>query len=257
MRAILALLLLLPASLTAQPVIANGGILNAASFTRDQPVAPGEIVSLFGSGLAARLAVGDSVPLSATIDDVFVTVNGVRAPLYLVSPGQINAQIPWDIATTGTATIVVNRGGAASAPATVTVAPSAPGLFMVPNGTQAIAVNSDGTIAANPGSIQGLNTHAARAGDVLVLYATGLGAVTPNIQSGHNSGDQLRRTVVTPVINIGGVPAPVAFSGLAPQFVGVNQLNVTVPSGVPAGANVPIEIQMGGRMHQATLAITQ
>jgi uncharacterized protein (TIGR03437 family) len=218
---------------------------------------PGELVSLFGSGLAARLAQGDSLPLSTTIDDVFVTINGVRAPLYFVSPGQINAQVPWEIGTSGTATIIVNRGGVASAPAAVPLSAAAPGLFLLPGGTQAIAVNGDGTIAAAPGSVPGLNTHAAKAGDVLVLYATGLGAVTPDIISGRTSVDQLRRTVNTPVVTIGGVPAVVAFSGLAPEFVGVNQLNVTVPAGVSAGGSVPIEIRMDGRTHQATVAITQ
>jgi uncharacterized protein (TIGR03437 family) len=257
MRALLALLLLLPVCVCAQPVLADGGVLNAASFTQGQPIVPGELVSLFGSGLAARLAQGDSLPLSTTIDDVFVTINGVRAPLYFVSPGQINAQVPWEIGTSGTATIIVNRGGVASAAAAVPLSAAAPGLFLLPGGTQAIAVNGDGTIAAAPGSIPGLNTHAAKAGDVLVLYATGLGAVTPDIISGRTSIDQLRRTVNTPVVTIGGVPASVAFSGLAPEFVGVNQLNVTVPAGVSAGGSVPIEIRMDGRTHQASIAITQ
>ena len=257
MKALLALLLLLSVSLCGQPVLADGGILNAASFTQGQPVAPGELISLFGSGLAARLAQGDSLPLSTTVDDVFVTINGVRAPLYFVSPNQINAQVPWEVGISGTATIIVNRGGVASAPAAVPLAVAAPGLFLLPGGTQAIAVNGDGTIAAMPGSIPGLNTRAAKSGEVLVVYATGLGPVTPDILSGRNSVDQLRRTINTPVVMIGGIPAPIAFSGLAPEFVGVNQLNVTVPAGVSAGGSVPIEIRMDGRTHQATIAITQ
>ena len=257
MRALLALLLLLPVSLCAQPALADGGVLNGASFTKGQPIAAGELISLFGSGLAARLAQGDSVPLSTTIDDVFVTINGVRAPLYFVSPDQINAQVPWDVGASGTATIVVNRGGVASAPAAVPLSAAVPGLFLVPGGTQAIAINGDGTIAATAGSIPGLNTHPAKSGDVLVLYATGLGPVTPDILPGRDSVDQLRRTVATPVVTIGGMPASVAFSGLAPQFVGVNQLNVVVPPGVSAGGSVAIEIQMAGRNHQASIAITQ
>jgi uncharacterized protein (TIGR03437 family) len=257
MRALLALLVFWPVSLCAQPVLADGGVLNSASFTRGEPVSPGELISLFGSGLAARLASGDSLPLSTMIDDVFVTINGVRAPLYFVSEGQINAQVPWELGTSGTATVIVNRGGVASAPAQVALTTSAPGLFMVAGGTQAIAINGDGTIAAAPGSIPGLNTHPAKSGETLVLYATGLGPVTPDILSGRDSLDQLRSTVTMPVVTIGGTQATVVFSGLAPQFVGVNQLNVTVPGGVTVGGNVPIEIRMGGRSHQANLAITQ
>jgi uncharacterized protein (TIGR03437 family) len=257
MKATFALLLLLPVAAFAQPTIANGGIVNGASFAGGQAIAPGELVSLFGTELAGSLAVADSVPLSTALADVFVTVNGVRAPLYLVAPGQINAQVPWEAGTSGTATFVVTRGGVASAAATVPLADSSPGFFLAPNSTQAIAVNADGTIAAAPGSIAGLNTHGARSGDVLVVYATGLGPVTPTIQSGRDSVDALRSTVATPVITIGGVPASVRFSGLAPQFVGVNQLNIEVPAGVSAGGSVPMQIQMGGRSHQSTIAITQ
>src|SRR5688500_8048271 len=154
MKAALALLLVLPVAVLAQPVIADGGILNGASFERGQPIAPGELVSLFGSNLAGRLASAASVPisLSTTIDDVFVTVNGIRAPLYLVAPDQINAQVPWEVGATGNASVVVNRGGVASAAATVPLAAAAPGFFLI-GGTQAIAINADGTIAAAPGSI--------------------------------------------------------------------------------------------------------
>jgi uncharacterized protein (TIGR03437 family) len=257
MKAVFALLLLLPTAILAQPAIADGGILNGASFERGQPIAPGELISLFGSNLAGSLASASSVPLSTMIDDVFVTVNGVRAPLYLVSPGQINAQVPWEVGATGNASVIVNRGGVASAAATVPLAAAAPGFFMVTGGTQAIAVNGDGTIAAAAGSIAGLNTHGARAGDTLVVYATGLGEVTPSIQAGQASGAELRTTVAMPNVTIGGVPATVVFSGLAPQFVGVNQLNVTIPGGVAAGASVPMRMEIGGRAHQATIAITQ
>ena len=258
MRSALLLLSLAAAGWAQVPRIAEGGVLNGASFTRGQPVAPGSLISLFGSDLAARLAQGDSIPLSTTIDDVFVTVNGIRAPLYFVSAGQINAQLPWEAGGSGTAAVIVNRGGAASAPATVSLTSAAPGLIMVSGSTQAIAVNSaDGTLAAPPGSIAGLETHGARAGDVLILYATGLGAVMPPVRSGANSVDELRRTVVTPVVMIGGVAATVAFSGLSPQFVGVNQLNVVVPAGVTAGPGVPIQIQANGMSHTANIAIIQ
>jgi uncharacterized protein (TIGR03437 family) len=255
MKVALALLLMLPVAMLAQPVIADGGILNGASFERGQPVAPGELVSLFGSNLAARLATADSVPLSTTIDDVFVTVNGIRAPLYLVSPGQINAQVPWEVGGSGSATFIVNRGGVPSTGSTMPLASAVPGFFMVTGSTQAIAINPDGTIAAAAGSIQGLNTHGARAGETLIVYATGLGAVTPSAVTGRDSTDQLRSTVAMPNVTIGGVPAGVVFSGLAPQFVGVNQLNITVPSGVSPGGSVPLRIEMGGRSHQATIAI--
>jgi uncharacterized protein (TIGR03437 family) len=250
------------------PVITPNGIVNGATFAPGA-VAPGSIASIFGTNLAGSLATASSVPLSTALADVTVTINGQPAPLYFVSPdqagkpgsAQINIQIPYDVlpagTTSGNANVTVNRTSAGSSqPATVQIAPVSPGILTV-NG-QAIAINnSDGTLAAAPGSIPGLTTHAATAGDVLILYATGLGAVTPSVANGANSMDQLRHTNVTPTVMIGGVQATVLFSGLTPQFTGVNQVNITVPSGITPGNAVPIQIQANSitSPNSVTLAI--
>jgi uncharacterized protein (TIGR03437 family) len=191
------------------------------------------------------------------IGDVSVSFNGVKVPLYFVSPMQINAQVPWEISPGANVTVVVNRASAVSAPANVQVVSAAPGFFMIAPTTQAIAINLDSTIAAAPGAIAGLNTHAARPGDIIIVYATGLGAVSPSVATGSNSADQIRNTVNMPAISIGGISASVLFSGLTPQFPGVNQLNVMVPSGVAAGDSVPMQIQLGGITQQATIAVSQ
>jgi uncharacterized protein (TIGR03437 family) len=250
------------------PVIAPNGIVNGATFAPG-PLAPGSIASIFGSNLAGSLSSASTIPLSTALADVTVTINGKPAPLYFVSPdqpgktgtAQINIQIPFDVlpagTTTGNVDVAVNRtSNGTSQPASVQIVPVSPGILQT-NG-QAIAINNaDGTIAAAPGSIQGLTTHAATAGDILILYATGLGAVTPTIQDGANSIDQLRHTNVTPTVMIGGVQAQVLFSGLTPQFTGVNQVNVVVPSGVTPGNNVPIQILANSILtsNQVTIAI--
>jgi uncharacterized protein (TIGR03437 family) len=254
--------LLGPFSANAQmPVIAAGGVLNGASFTQGQPVAAGSLVSIFGTQLAASLAQASSVPLSTSLADVSsVTFNGVQAPLQFVSPGQINAQVPWEVAppdgSSANVSMVVNRGSLSSAATSVPLTSAAPGLFVL-GGMQAVAINSDSSIAAPSGSITGITTHPAKPGDTIVLYATGLGAVNPAVQSGHDSSDQLRRTVGMPMVTIGGFSAQVPFSGLTPQFPGVNQLNVVVPANVAPGSNVPVVIQLNGITHQATIAISQ
>jgi uncharacterized protein (TIGR03437 family) len=250
------------------PVIAPGGIVNGATFAPG-PVAPGSIASIFGSNLASTLASASTIPLSTALADVTVLINGQPAPLYFVSPdqpgtpgsAQINIQIPYDVlpngVTSGTVDVTVKRTTAGSSqPASIQIAPLAPGILQA-NG-HAIAINNaDGTLAAPPNSIPGLTTHAVTAGDVLILYATGLGAVTPGVANGADSHDQLRNTNVTPSILIGGVQAKVLFSGLTPQFTGVNQVNVIVPSGVTAGDAVPIQIQEGSitTSNQVTIAI--
>lgn len=266
--ALCGLLLLVAAPAAGQtPVIAPGGVVNGATFSAG-PVAPGSIASIFGTNLASSLASASTVPLSTTLSDVSVTVNGVAAPLYFVAPdqpgtpgtSQINVQIPFEAlpANTPTATInvMVNRTSSGSSqPVSVQVSAVAPGIFAASG--HAIAINSDGTLAAAPNSIQGLTTHAAAPGDALVIYATGMGAVTPGVANGANSLDTLRTTNVTPVVTIGGVPAQVLFSGLTPQFAGVNQINVVVPAGAPTGAAVPLQVQAGSitTSNQVTVAI--
>jgi uncharacterized protein (TIGR03437 family) len=232
------------------PAIAPGGIVNGASFAKDQGVAPGSLVSIFGSELAAGLTQNDTVPLSTTLSNVSVKVNNIPAGLYFVSGGQINAEIPWDVLpagmTSGQVTVVVTRNGVSSPPQQVNIIPVAPGIFYLPTmGGWAIAINSDGSLAAPVDAIPTVATHPAAANDVLAILATGLGAVDSPIANGAASLDKLRNTVVKPVVLVGGQPATVAFSGLSPQFPGVNQVNFTVPSGIPAGT-VALQLQEGG-----------
>jgi uncharacterized protein (TIGR03437 family) len=242
---------LLAVSASAQtPVIAGGGVLNAASFARGQAVSAGSLVSIFGSELAAGLAQADSVPLSTSLTNVSVTFNGVPAPLLFVSSGQINAQVPWNVlgdgVSTGAVDVVVTRAGARSGAATVNIGPSNPGLFSIqPGAGYAIAINADGSIAAPEGAIPGFPTHPAKIGDALVLLATGLGAVDATIANGAASLDRLRTAVIRPGVFVGGHSAQVLFAGLTPQFPGVNQLNVIVPE-TSVGASIPIQLEVSG-----------
>jgi len=145
----------------------------------------------------------------------------------------------------GAATVVVTRGTTASNSQSVQITPVSPAIFTVMDGVgNAIAINPDGSIAAPVGAISGLNSHPAHAGDAIVILATGLGAVTPASTNGANSADQLRRTVVTPTILLGGKTAELLFSGLSPSFTGVNQINVVVPAGV-SGPSVALQVKIG------------
>jgi len=227
--------------------------LNAASFDKSAgaPLAPGSLVSIFGTDLAASQVLNDTVPLSTSLaDSVSVTFNGITAGLDFVAQGQINAQVPWNVVADpsvgGTANVIVTRNGIASPAVTVNIAPAQPGIFSFPpGGGYAIAINNDGSLAAPENAIPGIATHPALTGDVLVLYASGMGAVDPVVANGAASLDQLRNTIVMPTVLIGGKTGTVFFSGLTPQFPGVNQINVQVPPGVTPGDQVPIQIQVG------------
>jgi len=240
------------------PSISAGGIVNAASFEAGKPVSAGSLVAILGNDLAPGLAQADSVPLSTSLANVSVTFNGIAAPLDFVAAGQINAQLPYEVGT-GTVNVVVTRNGVPSAPQQVVVNPVAPGVFAAGGHAIAIIVTSltdgrYGTLAAPPGSIPGLTTNRANANDILIVYATGLGALDTPIQSGHDSLDKLRNTVLTPTPLIGNVPARLLFSGLTPQYPGVYQLNIGVPQ-VPAGDAIPLQVQIGGLTSPPTATI--
>ncbi len=214
-------------------------------------VAPGSLVTIRGSELAIQQVEATAVPLPLSLGSASVSFNGIPAPLMFVNENQINAQVPWNVLpegiTSGTAELVATNQGISTIPQTVKIGLFSPGIFTLQFGVgQAVAINSDGTLAAPTGSVPGLVTHPAAVGDPLLILGSGLGAVTPAIADGANATDGLRTNTTRPGVLIGGIPATVSFSGLSPQFAGVNQINVTVPSGVPAGDVVPLQIRVGG-----------
>jgi uncharacterized protein (TIGR03437 family) len=231
---------------------------NAASFTPfGEPgyaVAPGSIVSIFGTNLASSILQAMSVPLSTSLADVSVTFDGIPAPLFVAMPGdfsdQIIAQLPSQVASP-ISSIQVYTGWGVSFPQDVQINPFSPGIFTDPPGGvgQGVVV-----FAHEPEVFAAVPSHwyphdrPARAGDVLTIYANGLGPVVPPVADGvaAPSPPHLARTVQHPVVTLGGVPCPVFFSGLVPGLVGLNQINIQVPKGVPAGAAVPIQITIGG-----------
>jgi len=248
------------------PQIAPGGIANGASF-QAIPLTAGSLFSIFGSGLASQMASASTIPFSQSLGGVTVQfVNGsttIDAPVSYVQPGagtssQINAQVPWELATAGTVNLVVSNNGVASAPTPVTIAPFSPGIFgfNAASGTFALAYTyADGMFAWPANAVQGLTTHPAAPGSLLIVYATGLGAVNQTIADGAAPGSVLTSVNTPPQVLIGGISALVEFAGLTPQFPGVNQLNIIVPANAPTGNAVPIQIQVGGVSSPATFTI--
>jgi uncharacterized protein (TIGR03437 family) len=260
----LRLMVLLVGAVAAQsqttPVVSPGGVVDAAAFT--SPVAPGALVSIFGSNLASAQAVADTIPLSTSIGNVSVTFNGIPSPLLFVSTGLVNAQLPWEVlssGTVGTADVVVTSNGQVSTSVSVPVGPFSPGIFTI-DGKQAVAYsNSDNLFAAPPGAIPGLTTHPAKINDplTLVILATGLGPVDPPVQTGTipPADGTLHKTTTNPTVTVGGVAAQVFFSGIAPFAVGVYQLNVILDPRTPTGNAVPLQISIGGATSTITTTI--
>jgi uncharacterized protein (TIGR03437 family) len=238
------------------PVLMPGGVVNAASNAGPgepgHAVAPGSLISIYGRFLAAITESASSIPLPIRLSDATVKVNDTAIPLLFVSPDQINAQLPWDAlayvppgTTEATVTLIVERPFLPSERIPVRIAPVSPGIFAL--GNLAVAVNAtDGALAQPNGTVPGLNTHGAQRGTAIIVYANGLGEVDKPVASGSVGSEPIVNTLVTPTVLIGGVEAPVLFSGLAPQFVGVNQVNVLIPENAPTGEAIPIQIRVNG-----------
>jgi uncharacterized protein (TIGR03437 family) len=234
-------------AVTGPPSI--GGLSNAGSYT--QAFAPGGILAVFGAKLASATASAQTVPLPTMLTGTWATINGIAAPLFYVSGGQMNIQIPYEVAANSTATLMVDNNGE-SASFDFAVAAAAPAIF---------TTNSQGT---GQGAI--LNTsyqvvdtsHPAMPGSTYIqIYCMGLGPVTNQPADGAASpSSSLAHTGATPQVAIGNVQATVTFSGLAPGYVGLYQVNALVPALAPAGDAVPVTVSIGGATSNAvTIAV--
>jgi len=234
------------------PLINSGGTVNGASFNNFPP-APASIASVFGTNFADGLSVASSLPLPILLGGTRVLVNEIPAPLFAVSPNQINFQIPWELFGQTQATISVVANGVASGSSTFNLAAYSPGLFSTNQqgyGQAAILIASTGEMAAPVNSIIGRAARPARRGEFITIYGTGLGPVSNQPASGSPATSGLLSTTTsTPSVSIGGVPVPITegfFSGLAPSFVGLYQINVRVPESAPAGNAVAVTVTIGG-----------
>jgi uncharacterized protein (TIGR03437 family) len=230
----------------AGPSINSGGIVSAASYAGGPAV--GSIVAIFGNNLATGTAQSGGPPLPTNLGGVQVKFNGVATPLFYVSPTQINVQGPWEVAGFGALSAQVIVNGVASSSPIVASVPASPAIFtMDQSGSgQAAAVLNTGQASAPSGSFPGL-TQPAQPGDFLTIYATGLGLVTNTPPSGSPGlANPLSETTTVPLVTIGGAPATVTYSGLAPGFVGLYQINVLVPPNLPTGDALPLQVSIGG-----------
>jgi uncharacterized protein (TIGR03437 family) len=227
------------------PAISNGGVVSAASFAASAPLAPGAFTSIFGANFAAGPNSASSLPLGATLGGTQVILAGEQMPLLFAGNGQINAIIPYDIEPNTTQQLIVQQYLALSLPEAITLAPAQPGVFTQDQSGTGIGVivvvQPDGT------EFEAGSSHPASAGDALVIYCTGLGAVKPSVAAGSAApASPLAKTSNTVTVTVGGQAAQVLFAGLAPGFAGLYQVNVVVPSGIAAAPKVPVIITAAG-----------
>jgi uncharacterized protein (TIGR03437 family) len=212
------------------PQIADGGAVNAAD---DRAAfSPGIFMSIYGGGFADTPSQAPGAPLPTALGGTSVEIvdNGqvVNAPLFFVAPGQINAQMPFNVV--GPALQVqVRTSRGVSAPVNIGLLASSPKLFTktLDGLGEAIALHADYSLvsAASP----------ARHSETIILYLTGLGPVSPSLPAGAGGGDgspgnPLNQVTTVPTVTIAGLAGKVTFAGLAPYYPGLYQLNVQLPN---------------------------
>jgi uncharacterized protein (TIGR03437 family) len=209
------------------------GIVNAASWAPfTAGIAPGELLTIFNSANLAADTVVATSPFPTSLDNVQVSIGGLPAPIYYVSPTQLAVIVPYAVAGP-IAMVQVTNNGVLSNAVPVYVNLSSPGVLTASeNGLgYADALRPDYSIvsAANPAVI----------GETIAVYLTGLGAVSPPIADGAPGPISTYSEVAAGSVtaSIGGVAATVAYAGLAPGYSGLYQLNITIPAGLTAGDN--------------------
>ncbi len=234
------------------PQVSSGGVVNAASNAGSIPLAPGSMISIYGAGLGQGLALAQSLPLPVTLNGTQVLLKGRPLPLLFTSDNQINAVVPYDLATNTSQQVVVSRNNAFSVPESVSFADAGPAVFTT-DGKTAIVVG----VRADQSQYLVDANHPAAAGDALVIYATGLGAVDQNIAPGAVSPGSPLANAVNPVtVTIEGQSAQVFFAGLAPGFTSLYQVNAFVPSGLTTSPAAPLVLQVNGQTSPvATIAV--
>jgi uncharacterized protein (TIGR03437 family) len=232
------------------PAVSAGGLVNAASFAPGAPLPPGGIVSVFGGNMATSTGGAATLPLPFNLNGASISVGGISAPLFYSSAAQINAQIPYELPVNSRPQVVLSQNGALTVPETIVVAPAAPGIF---------TINQQGTGQGAILNVRNVLVDAsapAAAGDVVQVFATGLGATSPTVASGVGApASPLANVTATVTATVGGQPAQVQFAGLAPNFVGLYQVNVQIPSGLTPGP-VPLALAVSGvPSNTVTLAV--
>ena len=207
-------------------------IVNAAGF-ENGPLAPGMAVTLFGSNLASAVTpAAAGIPLPSSLEGTTVTLNGAAAPMFAVAPGEVTFLVPYDV--TGPLTDVILRSRTGEAAVQISLAAVSPGIFLA---------GPDGSIYHGD-SRRVWDFSPARGGEELILYASGLGAVTPAVRAGLPApSSPAARTDLAPRIRIGGQLVEIRFAGLTPSLIGIYQVNFVVPAGL--SGHLPLVLESG------------
>jgi uncharacterized protein (TIGR03437 family) len=223
-------------ALNARPIVSSG------SYSTKGSPSPGELVSVFGLKLADGTELAPALPLTTQLQGALLVLGGRPLPIVFTSRNQVNAMLPYGITPGTTYQLIAQRDNRLSVPQPVTVAAAEPAIFSIDSsgkgqGDVFVFLSPTEQILAGP-------SRPAKAGDTLIIYCAGLGAVDPAVDAGV-AVDRLTKTVKPVGLTIGGVQAEVSFSGLTVGLTGLYQVNAKMPDGVAPGDAVPVVLSVG------------
>jgi uncharacterized protein (TIGR03437 family) len=231
----------------AVPTLARDGVIHNLNPKVGGALAPGTIVQIFGSNMSSGQEVPAELPLPAEVHGSSVLIGGFEAPLYFVSPGQINAQVPYELASGRKYQVIVAANGALTIPESIRLDAAQPGIAAFPDGL---------VIAQHPDLSLVSATNPAAPGEFLVIYLAGLGKTDNPVVSGEATrASPLARPLDTPVLRLGGQRAGIFFAGLTPGLVGLYQINFQVPENTPSGTHQLVVEQSGVLSNLTTIPI--
>jgi uncharacterized protein (TIGR03437 family) len=234
------LVILPPGYAASLPPPQINAVVSGADFK--SPAAPGGLISVFGSSLSPTNLATSTIPLPTALANSCLTVNGQPIPLIFVSPTQVNAQMPFQ--AIGNVVMVVHTPAGVSTNFNMVVPPTAPAVFQ---SGSAGPLTDLPTVVREATNLLVTSSNPVHLGDMLVIYLTGMGAVSPVVPNGNPSPQNpLAMAITPPQVTLGGVSLSVEFAGLAPGEVGVYQINAIVPTNAPQGLNVPLVVSQDG-----------
>ena len=229
------------------PALTPGGMLNVFNPSVGAGIAPGTAVQIYGTNLAGPgvSALATSLPFPTSLSGTSVLIGGTLAPLYFVSPGQINALAPFELQPGIPYQVLVNVNGALTTPDLFTSTPGAPGIAAFPNGGL-IAQHVDATFSLVT------DVSPAKPGEIIVLYLAGLGSTINQPATGSGAPLPPTTPLASVTLTIGGKATPLEFVGLTPGSVGLYQIAVQVPEDTPDG-NQTLVVTEAGAVSNVTI----
>jgi uncharacterized protein (TIGR03437 family) len=231
----------------AAPVLTPHGTVHAFAPAVGAPLGPGSIVAIYGENLSAQPTSATTLPLPKALGGTEVIIGGIKSPMYYVSSGQVNAQIPYELEGGKKYEVVISANGALTVPESINVVDTTPGVAAYASGL-IIAQHLDGSLLSE--------TAPAAPGELVIFYLAGMGDTDVNVPTGAAAPlDQLVHPIVPPTVTLDGKTAPVAFAGLTPGLVGLYQINFQIPADAVDGDLTMVISQRASKSNQTVVPV--